>query len=65
MTRLGIIINPPIKMILSAFLDVDSSEVARIPMEETPLIISTNHINSLDAPVGFSHSASAPVNCFC
>lgn len=50
-------------MILSTFLDVDASEVARIPMEG-PLIISTNHINSLDAPVGFSHLHPRPVTAF-
>jgi 1-acyl-sn-glycerol-3-phosphate acyltransferase len=50
-------------MILSTFLDVDSSEVARIPMEG-PLIISTNHINSLDAPVGFSHLHPRPLTAF-
>jgi len=63
MTRLGVVINPPIRMILSTFLDVDSSEVARIPMEG-PLIISTNHINSLDAPVGFSHLHPRPLTAF-
>ena len=63
MTRLGVVINPPIRLILSTFLDVDSSEVARIPMEG-PLIISTNHINSLDAPVGFSHLHPRPMTAF-
>ncbi len=63
MTRLSVVINPPIRMILSTFLDVDASEVARIPMEG-PLIISTNHINSLDAPVGFSHLHPRPVTAF-
>ena len=63
MTRLALVINPPIKAVLSTFLDVDSSEVARIPMEG-PLIISTNHINSLDAPVGFSHLHPRPLTAF-
>jgi len=63
MTNLSVIINPPIKRILSTFLDVDASEVARIPMEG-PLIISTNHINSLDAPVGFSHLHPRPLTAF-
>jgi len=62
-TRLSVVINPPIKVILSTFLDVDASEVARIPMEG-PLIISTNHINSLDAPVGFSHLHPRPLTAF-
>ena len=63
MTRLAVLINPPIKAILSTFLKVDSSEVAGIPMEG-PLIIATNHINSLDAPVGFSHLHPRPLTAF-
>lgn len=63
MTHLSVVINPPIRMILSTFLDVDASEVERIPMEG-PLIISTNHINSLDAPVGFSHLNPRPITAF-
>lgn len=63
MTLLSILINPPIKAILSTFLKVDSSEVASIPMEG-PLIIATNHINSLDAPVGFSHLHPRPLTAF-
>ena len=54
MTLASSIINPPIKAILSTFLNVDDSEVERIPMNG-PLILATNHINSWDAPVGFSH----------
>lgn len=56
-------INPPIKAILSTFLKVDDSDVARIPMHG-PLIIATNHINSLDAPVGFSHLHPRPLTAF-
>ena len=63
MSRVRVVINPPIKRILSTFLDVDSRDVSRIPMEG-PLIISTNHINSLDAPVGFSHLHPRPVTAF-
>jgi 1-acyl-sn-glycerol-3-phosphate acyltransferase len=63
MTRLAVLINPPIKMILSTFLKVDSSEVVRVPLEG-PLIIATNHINSLDAPVGFSHLHPRPLTAF-
>lgn len=63
MTLLSILINPPIKAILSTFLKVDSSEVASIPMEG-PLIIASNHINSLDAPVGFSHLHPRPLTAF-
>lgn len=63
MTLLSVLINPPIKAILSTFLKVDSSEVASIPMEG-PLIIATNHINSLDAPVGFSHLHPRPLTAF-
>ena len=57
------IINPPIKLILNTFLDVDDREVSRIPMKG-PLILATNHINSLDAPVGFSHLHPRPMTAF-
>ncbi|PKN96936.1 MAG: 1-acyl-sn-glycerol-3-phosphate acyltransferase [Chloroflexi bacterium HGW-Chloroflexi-4] len=63
MTLASSIINPPIKAILSTFLKVDDSEVVRIPMQG-PLILATNHINSLDAPVGFSHLHPRPVTAF-
>jgi len=63
MTLASSIINPPIKAILSTFLDVDDDDVARIPMQG-PLILATNHINSLDAPVGFSHLHPRPLTAF-
>ncbi len=63
MTLAASIINPPIKAILSTFLDIDDREVARIPMQG-PLIIACNHINSLDAPVGFSHLHPRPLTAF-
>lgn len=56
-------INPPIKALLSTFLRVDDSEVARIPMRG-PLILAMNHINWLDAPVGFSHLHPRPMTAF-
>jgi 1-acyl-sn-glycerol-3-phosphate acyltransferase len=63
MTLASSILNPPIKVILGTFLKVDDSEVARIPMRG-PLILATNHINSLDAPVGFSHLHPRPLTAF-
>jgi 1-acyl-sn-glycerol-3-phosphate acyltransferase len=63
MTITSILINPPIKAILSTFLKVDDTEVARIPMQG-PLIIASNHINTLDAPVGFSHLHPRPLTAF-
>ena len=63
MTLASSIINPPIKAILSTFLKVDDSEVGRIPMQG-PLIMATNHINSLDAPVGFSYLHPRPMTAF-
>ena len=63
MTLASSLINPPIKAILSTFLDVDDDDVARIPMQG-PLILATNHINSLDAPVGFSHLHPRPLTAF-
>lgn len=63
MTIASAIINPPLKVILSTFLNVDASEVARIPMQG-PMILATNHINFLDAPVGFSHLHPRPMTAF-
>ena len=63
MTIASAIINPPLKAILSTFLNVDASEVARIPMQG-PMILATNHINFLDAPVGFSHLHPRPLTAF-
>ncbi len=57
------IINPPLKAILSTFLHVDDREVMRIPMKG-PLILAMNHINWLDAPVGFSHLHPRPLTAF-
>ncbi len=56
-------INPPIKAILRAFMRIDDSAVNSVPMRG-PLIMATNHINWLDAPVGFSHLHPRPVTAF-
>lgn len=56
-------INPPIKAILRAFLRVDDTAVAAVPARG-PLIIATNHINWLDAPVGFSFLHPRPLTAF-
>jgi len=48
------IMNPPMKAILRAIMKIDDSDVKKIPLTG-PLILATNHINSLDAPVGFTH----------
>lgn len=48
------LINVPIKLALRTFLKIDDSEVKKIP-QKGPLILATNHINSFDAPVGFTH----------
>lgn len=56
-------INPPLKVLLSTFLHVDDSDVKQIPMQG-PLILATNHINWLDAPVGFSHLHPRPLTAF-
>ncbi len=63
MTLASSIINPPLKAILSTFLNVDASEVARIPMQG-PMILATNHINFLDAPVGFTQLHPRPMTAF-
>lgn len=56
-------INPPIKAILRTMLHIDDAAVAAIPMHG-PLILATNHINWLDAPVGFSHLHPRQVTAF-
>lgn len=56
-------INPPIKAILRTLLRIDDTAVADIPMRG-PLILATNHINWLDAPVGFSHLHPRQVTAF-
>lgn len=56
-------INPPLKAILRTLLQIDDAAVAEIPMQG-PLILATNHINWLDALVGFSHLHPRPVTAF-
>lgn len=56
-------INPPIKAILRTILHIDDAAVSAVPMQG-PLILATNHINWLDAPVGFSHLHPRPVTAF-
>lgn len=56
-------INPPIKAILRALLRIDDRAVNSVPMNG-PLIMATNHINWLDAPVGFSHLHPRPLTVF-
>ncbi len=48
------IVNIPMKFILHTFMQVDDTEIARIPAQG-PLILVTNHINLLDAPLGITH----------
>lgn len=56
-------INPPLKAILRTMLQIDDAAIAAIPMRG-PLILATNHINWLDAPVGFSHLHPRQVTAF-
>lgn len=56
-------INPPIKAILRTFMRIDDTAVNSVPMNG-PLIMATNHINWLDAPVGFSHLHPRPITAF-
>lgn len=57
------LINTPMKAILHTFMAIDDSEVKKIPMQG-PLILATNHINSLDAPIGFTHLHPRPLSAF-
>jgi 1-acyl-sn-glycerol-3-phosphate acyltransferase len=64
MTPLALnLINTPMKAILRTIMDIDDSEVKKIPMNG-PLILATNHINSLDAPVGFTHLHPRQLSAF-
>ncbi|MHC1739549.1 MAG: lysophospholipid acyltransferase family protein [Anaerolineaceae bacterium] len=56
-------INPSMKAILHTFMKIDDRDIAKIPMKG-PLILATNHINSLDAPVGFTHLHPRPLTAF-
>jgi 1-acyl-sn-glycerol-3-phosphate acyltransferase len=57
------LINAPMKAILRTIMDIDDSEVKKIPMQG-PLILATNHINSMDAPVGFTHLHPRELSAF-
>ena len=48
------LINTPMKAILRMMMRIDDSDLKKVPMTG-PLILATNHINSFDAPVGFTH----------
>ena len=63
MTLAATLINPPIKAILRTIMDIDDHELRKVPMTG-PLILATNHINSLDAPVGFTHLHPRQLSAF-
>jgi 1-acyl-sn-glycerol-3-phosphate acyltransferase len=54
MTLATSIINVPMKAVLRTLMRIDDSELSKVPMTG-PLILATNHINTFDAPVGFTH----------
>jgi 1-acyl-sn-glycerol-3-phosphate acyltransferase len=54
MTLASSILNMPMKAVLRAMMRIDDSEIKKVPLTG-PLILATNHINSFDAPVGFTH----------
>jgi 1-acyl-sn-glycerol-3-phosphate acyltransferase len=56
-------VNPPLKALLRAFMRINDAAVAEVPLRG-PLILATNHINWLDAPVGFSHLHPRPLTAF-
>ncbi len=57
------LINAPMKAILRTIMKIDDSELSKVPMKG-PLILATNHINSLDAPVGFTHLHPRELSAF-
>jgi 1-acyl-sn-glycerol-3-phosphate acyltransferase len=44
-------------------MNIDDRELKKVPMKG-PLILATNHINSLDAPVGFTHLHPRELSAF-
>ena len=54
MTLASSILNMPMKAVLRVMMRIDDSEIKKVPLTG-PLILATNHINSIDAPVGFTH----------
>jgi len=57
------LINTPMKAVLRTLMQIDDRDLKKVPMQG-PLILATNHINSLDAPVGFSHLHPRPLSAF-
>jgi len=55
--------NRVVKWVTSALCRVDASQLARVPTQG-PLIIVTNHINFLEAPVIYTRLSPRPVTGF-
>lgn len=57
------LLNAFVRFVIRLFIDVDGTELAKVP-EKGPMILLFNHINSLDAPVFFSHLSHRPITAF-
>jgi 1-acyl-sn-glycerol-3-phosphate acyltransferase len=60
MTIASRVVSSAIRGVSRTICRVDSDELARVPMHG-PLILVTNHVNFLDAPVLFTHLMPRPV----
>ena len=60
MTRCSRIVTPLLKRLVRLGCRVDDRQIARVPWQG-PLILLGNHINTLDAPLLYSHFLPRPV----
>ena len=63
MTGRSRIVTPLLKRLVRLICRVDDRQIARVPWEG-PLILLGNHINSLDAPLLYSHFLPRPITAF-
>ena len=57
------VVTSSIKGLLYVLCRIDDAQLAQVP-ERGPLIVATNHINFLEAPVLYTHMAPRPVTGF-
>jgi 1-acyl-sn-glycerol-3-phosphate acyltransferase len=57
------VINPAIKLLTSIVCRIDASQLERIP-DKGPLIVVSNHVNFLEAPILYTQLQPRPVTGF-
>jgi 1-acyl-sn-glycerol-3-phosphate acyltransferase len=62
-TRTSQLVTPVLKRLVRLCCRVDDREAARVPWQG-PLILLGNHINTLDAPLLYSHFLPRPITAF-